>query len=353
MSDLISLYQQAIAAGQIQNEPSQAAVLQQLQEITNSLQQRRSWLARWRNRQPQGLYIYGPVGVGKTFLLDLFYQHLPLREKGRYHFHHFMQQVDAQLRQRQGQADPLQAIARDFALKYKVLCFDEFLVHDVAYAMILAELLQALFAQGVVLVATSNTRPDDLYLNGVQRARFLPAIAAIKLHCQVMALAGKRDFRLGRAPAVTAWLHPLNSANEARMRQQFEQIAIEPQYNQSIRIQNRKIPTLACSSNAVWFDFQVICQLPRSQLDYLELAKAYQTIFISHVPALSEKDTVAAILLIHLVDVLYDTQRRLIILSETTVDSLYCKGEMLKEFARTHSRLTEMQSEDYLQRFDG
>ena len=346
--DLESAYQQAVSQGKIQNEPRQREILSLLQAVSDQMKKKRHWLGRWRNQHPQGLYIYGPVGGGKTYLLDLFYQNLPIREKGRFHFHHFMQQVDAQLRQRQGQVDPLQGIARDFALKYKVLCFDEFLVHDVAYAMILAELLQALFVQGVVLVATSNTLPDELYLNGVQRARFLPAIAAIKQHCQVIALSGNRDFRLGRTTSLTAWLHPVTADNEALMRQQFEQVAIQPQYNRTIPIQNRAIQVLASSKNAVWFDFQVICQMPRSQLDYLELAQQYDTVFISHVPVLTEKDTVAAILLIHLIDVLYDNHRRLIILSETTVDCLYVKGEVLKEFARTRSRLSEMQSADYL-----
>lgn len=348
---ILSLYHQAIEEGDIEKNPEQLIVVEQLQAIADKLEKNKtSWIARIRGHQLRGLYLYGSVGVGKTYLMDLFYQSLNYRFKARYHFHHFMQQVDAQLRRLQGEKNPLQIIARNLAKQTKLLCFDEFMVHDVAHAMILADLLKALMAQGVVFIITSNIRPDDLYLNGVQRARFLPAIALIKEHCTVFQLQLQRDYRLGREPLLEAYLYPLNAKVQTRLKEQFEMLAPQASQQGFISVQNRDIPYLQCSERAVWFDFTSICNLPRSQLDYLEIADRFDTVFISDIPVLTEKNTIYAILLIHLVDVFYDRGVRLVVSAAAAVDQLYLKGEMLKEFQRTLSRLKEMQSVDYLQR---
>jgi cell division protein ZapE len=256
----------------------------------------------WQNQDPhginggkknviKGLYVYGPVGVGKTYLVDLLYQYVEEKKKARFHFHHFMQQIDAQLRRLQGQKDPLRHIAKNIAQSVRLLCFDEFLVHDVAYAMILAELLKALHEQGVILVISSNTKPDDLYLNGAHRSRFLPAIAIIKNHCDVFFLNEDRDYRMGRKPLLEAYLYPLNALTAKSMEQQFTLLAQDIRTNGLINIQNRDIPYIQCDEKSVWFAFDVICNLPRSQLDYLEIADLFDNVFVSGIPCLTENHT--------------------------------------------------------------
>lgn len=344
-------YDEAIARGEIENDPLQRQIIAAMDELAQVLSQPRRSLFSWRRTQAiKGIYLYGSVGVGKTFLMDLFFEEVKTRKKIRLHFHQFMQQVDAHLRRLQGQKDPLQVIAAHMAKTTRLLCFDEFLVHDVAHAMILAELLKALFAQGIVLVATSNIRPDDLYLNGVQRARFLPAIALIKSHCQVLALNQPRDYRLGRTLQVETFFYPLNDATRQQFSQQFTQMEPDAEEDGDITVQNRDISFIRCGKDAIWFDFKVICNLPRSQLDYLELVERFSTIFVSDMPQLRERDTVYAILFVHFIDVLYDRGVRLILSADAPLTALYLQGEMSEAFKRTLSRLEEMQSQDYLQR---
>ncbi|ASQ44890.1 cell division protein ZapE [Legionella clemsonensis] len=349
---LIKRYEEIIASGEIEDDPIQRTVLASMQRVCDELRlPRRSWF-NWLQKLPQpiGLYLYGPVGVGKTFLMDLFYEQVEEQHKARIHFHHFMQQVDGQLRHLQGQKDPLRRIATELAKTIRLLCFDEFLVHDVADAMILAELLRALFAQGIVLVATSNTQPDDLYLNGIRRERFLPAIALIKTHCEVLCLGEKRDYRLGRESLRTAYLYPLNAATEASLIEQFMAISKTVKNRESLSVQKRNIPFIKCSETAVWFDFNVICNLPRSQLDYLEIAERFDTVFVSNIPQLTANDTIHAILLMHFIDVMYDRGIRVVMSADVPIEQLYIEGEMSQSFKRTRSRLQEMQSVDYLQR---
>lgn len=349
---LIDAYDAAIARGDIADDPLQRKVLESMHRLSLELDEpiSSSWLP-WR-KPPivKGVYLFGEIGVGKTFLMDLFYQEVREPRKARFHFHHFMQQIDAQLRKRQGQKNPLQAIAADFAQSIRLLCFDEFLVHDVAYAMILGDLLQALFAQGLVLVATSNTAPDNLYRNGVHRERFIPAIELIKARTEVINLGVKKDYRLGRAPKLDAYLTPLGPETTQRLQEQFAFFAPEFQEQGVLEVQNREIPYLYCGERTVWFDFRSICNLPRSQLDYLEIARRFDTIFVSDVPRLTDKDTIHAILLVHFIDVLYDLGLRLILSAAVPLEELYTEGEMSTEFKRTLSRLQEMQSIDYLRR---
>lgn len=348
---LLQCYSLAVEKEEIVDDPLQREVLVRMQQLENELQRSNgSWFSRWYKKQLKGIYVHGPVGAGKTYLTDLFFQHLGEKSKARFHFHHFMQQIDAQLRRLQGRRDPLRLIAKNIAKKTRVIFFDEFFVHDVAYAMILAELLQALMANGVVMIFTSNTSPDDLYLNGVQRARFLPAIALIKQRCVVLHLLEKRDYRLGRNPLFEAYLFPLNEKTKQSMEQQFSQVSDALDANGSINFQRREIFYYKRSSRSIWFDFQVLCHLPRSQLDYLELADRFDTVFLSNVPQLTENHTMQVILFIYLIDVMYDRGVKIIISAAVSVEQLYLKGEMHVTFKRTLSRLIEMQSVDYLSR---
>lgn len=345
---LTTTYDAAIARGDIHDDPLQRDMLQSFQRVADALERpRHFWFRRASQEGIQGLYLFGPVGGGKTFLMDLFYRQVHERHKSRMHFHQFMQQVDGQLRRLQGHSDPLKVIAKILAKTTRLLCLDEFLVQDIATAMILAELINYLFAEGIVLVMTSNTAPDNLYLNGLQRVRFLPAIALIKQHCEVIDLTERRDYRLGRASLETAYLYPLNEKNEAIMASQFNALAKGRAHASVLSVQGRDIPTIQCSDLVVWFEFDVICQLPRSQLDYLEIAQRFHTIFVSRVPVLTAQDTVRALLLTHFIDVMYDSKVRVAISAAAPIDELYLGGEVYVAFQRTRSRLQEMQSVDY------
>lgn len=350
---IMSSYEAAIASGDIEDDPKQRQIIIIMDDLAKTVGHPRKFFLNWRRpRAVKGLYLFGPVGTGKTYLMDLFYEQLDTRRKVRFHFHQFMQQIDLQLRLLQGHKNPLQIIAANLAKTTHLLCFDEFLVQDMAHAMILAELLKALFANGIILVATSNTRPDDLYANGVQRARFLPAIALIKAECTVLELTNKRDYRLGRASKMETWLFPLNEVTTTCFTSQF--IALEPE-NESLgwlSIQNREIPFIKCGKRAVWFDFKVICNMPRSQLDYLEIADRFATLFISDIPILGENDIVFTILFVHLIDVTYDRGIRLVVSAQVPLAQLYRGGEMSDDFKRAASRLEEMQSDDYLRRHE-
>lgn len=344
---LLDHYDGAIAKGELVNDQLQRQVLMTFEQLAQALQRTKTSWFSWRKKSIQGVYLYGGVGIGKTFLMDLFFDNLAIKEKKRFHFHYFMQQVDKQLRELQGIKNPLHVIASSMAKTTMVLCFDEFMVDDVAYAMILAELLQALFNNGITLIATSNISPDNLYAKGVQRARFLPAIAAIKNHCSVIHLPQLQDHRLGRTSTMNTYFYPLSEDTEKKMREQFNRLAPDATWNGEIIIQHRAIAFLACSSTVIWFDFNVICNLPRSQLDYLEIANRFHTLFISNIPVFGEGNTVLALMLIHLVDVIYDRGLMLILSAATIPEELYSQGELLQDFKRTRSRLVEMQSLDY------
>lgn len=348
---ILNAYETATVRGDINDNASQRQVLTSMQRLMDDLNQAKpSWWQVFRKQEIQGIYLYGPVGVGKTFLMDLLYEHANEPKKARFHFHHFMQQIDAQLRQRQGQKDPLKKIATDLAKNIRLLCFDEFFVHDVAYAMILSELFQALFANGIVLVITSNTLPENLYLNGVHRERFLPVINLITTRCEVLHLVHHIDYRLGRELLLQAYLYPLNKKTQAILVEQFLSLTQMFDENGFLQVQNRDIAFIRCGMHVVWFDFKVICNLPRSQLDYLEIANRFDTVFISGIPKLTTKDTVFVIMLIHFIDVLYDRGIKLIISAAVPLEELYTEGEVINEFKRTLSRLKEMQAADYLQR---
>lgn len=337
---IFEAYQVAVNCHKIEDSSAQRMILPSFQRILDQYLLKFLW--RWK--PVLGLYLQGSVGVGKTFLMDLFYQCITDARKERHHFHDFMQIIDQQLRQRQGQSDPLKKIAKSWSKKVRILCLDELLVEDIAHAMILAELLQALISNGVILVITSNSLPEQLYYNGLQRARFIPAINLLKQHCELCILKDNQDHRLGHDARPQSYIFPINEKNQALMTQYYMQLTENKPEAKVLRVENRLIPSMSYHGEVVWFSFQVLCQVPRSQLDYLSIAKRFGTIFLSGVSALSGE---SVILFIRLIDVLYDRGVRLLVYADVPLEELYLGTEYAEIFLRTRSRLIEMQSIAY------
>ncbi|WP_027467771.1 cell division protein ZapE [Deefgea rivuli] len=297
---------------------------------------------------PRGLYFWGGVGRGKSFLMDAFYAGLPFKRKKRLHFHHFMQQIHKDLRAQQGQNDPLGKVADQWAKAVRVLCFDEFHVSDIADAMILGRLMEQLFARGVVLVTTSNYPPDGLYPNGLQRANFLPTIELLKAKLDVLNVDGGQDFRLRTLTAARTYLFPNNAENEQELAELFAKMATAHDESTQITIEGRKLKARRCAGGAIWFDFSVLCGDGRGQADYLALSQEYHTVFLSGLPKLNAEQSNLARRFTWLVDVFYDNRVKLIIAADVPVEEVYVSGLQASEFFRTASRLTEMQSKEYL-----
>ena len=297
----------------------------------------------------QGVYLWGDVGRGKTFLMDLFYESLEIKDKRRIHFHRMMSEIHAGLRSNEGMEDPLDLIAKTIAEETRVLCFDEFFVSDIGDAMILGRFLESLFGLGVTLVTTSNVPPADLYKDGLQRERFLPAIRLLEENTQVTQLDAGTDYRLRLLQKAGTFFSSADEDVGRRLSQCIQQIAPGKVDDAgSIDILGRSIPTLGAAKGVVWFAFDDICGGPRSQQDYIEIARFYQTVILSDVPILSSDQDDSARRFIALVDEFYDRRVKLILSSAAGVNSLY-KGTRLQfEFERTRSRLIEMQSRKYL-----
>jgi cell division protein ZapE len=302
----------------------------------------------------RGLYLWGGVGRGKTWLMDLFFQSLPFGEKRRRHFHRFMYDVHAQLKTLIDQQSPLETVAATIADQTRVICFDEFFVTDIADAMILGTLFESLFRRGVSLVATSNVPPKDLYKDGLQRARFLPAIALLEQNTRVLAVEGGTDYRLRQLTQAGTYL--LSSAPDTAQRLEalFTELADgdadSAQFASSIEIEGRPIPVVRESSNTIWFEFEAICEGPRSQNDYIEIARDYQSVIVANVPRFTTQRENAARRFIALVDEFYDHNVNLIVSAAAPPADLYHGERLTFEFQRTVSRLIEMQTEDYLAR---
>lgn len=309
------------------------------------------FLSRERNTVPgvPGIYLWGGVGRGKTFLMDLFFETLVLESKRRVHFHRIMKDVHERLGALRNVEDPLATVARDMAAEARVLCFDEFFVSDIGDAMILGRLLHGLFERGVTLVATSNSRPDDLYRDGLQRQRFVPAIEALNQHTQVVELTGDTDYRLKLLQQAGTYLTPDGGLARARLREFFrESASSQVEEDHEIDVNGRKLRTRRCAKGIAWFDFTELCDGPRSQADYIEIARWYPTIIVSGVPELSELREDQARRFIALVDEFYDRHVKLILSAERPADELYTGKRLRFEFERTVSRLIEMQSLEYL-----
>jgi len=299
----------------------------------------------------KGLYFWGGVGRGKTYLMDTFYDSLPFERKMRTHFHRFMQRVHADLKGLEGTKNPLDEIAKRYAAEARIICFDEFFVSDITDAMILGGLFEKLFANGVSLVATSNIIPDGLYRDGLQRARFLPAIALLNRHTDVINVDGGIDYRLRALEQAELYHYPLDAEANESLNRSFESLApdlSEAVSSELVEVNGRGIRSLRTCEDVAWFEFSDLCEGPRSQNDYIELAKVYHAVLVSNVPQLGRSNDDSARRFINMVDEFYDCGVKLIISAAVPIHEIYTEGRLSFEIERTQSRLLEMQSHEYL-----
>ena len=364
MSSPLQRYQRDIESGGFSHDQAQAhavACLQRLYEeliaVPPTTQGRglAGVFARFRKAPPvasiKGLYFWGGVGRGKTYLMDTFYDTLPFDDKLRAHFHRFMQRVHRELKDLAGEKNPLVMVADRIADEARVICFDEFFVSDITDAMILAGLFKRLFERGVVLVATSNIVPDQLYKDGLQRARFLPAIALIQENVEVVNVDGGVDYRLRALEQAELYHSPLDDQAEASLQRSFTSLAPEaPEANVALDIEGRNIVAKQVADDVAWFEFDELCDGPRSQYDYIELARIFHAVVIGNVPILGAGRDDQARRFINLVDEFYDRNVKLVLSAAAPLASLYAGGRLDFEFERTQSRLLEMQSKEYLAR---
>ena len=351
-------YQQDCRERGFQANHSQGLVLRAMENCLHALQSERqrrdAWWWRLLRRRPKpvsGLYIWGPVGTGKSYCMNVFYQSIPGQRKLRVHFHEFMHEIQQQLQQHQGQVDPLPHIIADIAATIDVLFFDEFLVGDITNAMILRHVLQALFDHGVTLVASSNTEPDRLYWKGLRRERFIPAIRLLKQHVQVFECDAGVDFRRVQRQALPVYFTPISNRSAVEMARAFEHFAEgEGQTGTVLTVLDRPIQTVRCAERVVWFEFSELCQPPRGTADYLQLVKQFSVVCLQGVPELTVVGSNRVLHFINLIDVLYDQGVVLVMSAEAMPARLYLDGPHFTEFQRTQSRLFEMTHGDWLQR---
>ncbi len=305
----------------------------------------------------KGLYFWGGVGRGKTHLMDLFYEALPFEKKMRIHFHRFMREVHQSLTRLQGKKDPLDLVAKEISDKAFIICFDEFFVSDITDAMLLGGLMEALFSRGVSLVATSNIDPDNLYKDGLQRQRFLPAIALIKQHTEVLNIDGGIDYRLRALEQAPLYYSPIQDDTETSLYSCFQHLAplgtsgfFCVESNVNVEIEGRNLLAKHVADDVIWFDFKTLCDGPRSQIDYIEIAKEFHAVLVSDVPQMGRHNDDMARRFILMVDEFYDRNIKLVISADVELALLYREGRLNFEFERTVSRLQEMQSHEYLAR---
>ncbi|MGQ9723755.1 MAG: cell division protein ZapE [Tepidimonas sp.] len=347
-------YEAELAARGFRSDPAQLRAVEALERCAAQwayFKQRRSnALKKLINRLPipRGVYLYGGVGRGKSFLMDCFCGAVPLRRKTRLHFHEFMREVHRELADLQGTVDPLDALARRIAARFRLICFDEFHVADITDAMILHRLLEAMHKYGIGMVTTSNFHPDGLYPDGLHRDRILPAIELLKHTMDVVNVDHGVDYRRRALELVRFYLMPLGDATEHEMETIFERLAEAQDQDPVLHIESREIRAIRRAGGVVWFDFRTLCGGPRSQNDYLELASQFHTVLLSNVPHLPVNMASAARRFTWLVDVLYDRRVKLIVSAAVPPEQLYTEGPLVNEFARTVSRLNEMQSKEYL-----
>ena len=352
------LYARRIAERGFERDEAQATAVARLDDLRGRLlaagradaPRRLRWLRRRRSRPERGLYLWGEVGRGKTWLMDLFVESLPGAPVRRRHFHRFMRDAHETLKTLRDRPDPLDLAAAQFARDTRVLCFDELAVADIADAMIVGGLFAGLFRRGVSLVATSNVRPSDLYRDGLQRQRFLPAIGLIERHVETLEIAGPTDYRLRRLTSAGVYLSSAAPDAAERLRTLFDQLEGESVAGGSIEIAGRPIAVVRRGAAAIWFDFAALCATPRSQDDYIEIAREFATVVVSDVPVFDGFAESEARRFIALVDELYDRSVNLIVSAAAAPADLYRGERLTAEFRRTASRLAEMQSERYLAR---
>lgn len=352
---VIQYYEKALAEHGYQPDAAQRMAIERLQRYYDEWvafkAARSSSLKRLFSRPevPRGVYMWGGVGRGKSFLMDAFYEAVPLRRKTRLHFHEFMRGVHRQLEEVKGKTDPLDEVARRIAAKYRLICFDEFHVSDVADAMILHKLLDGLFRHGVSFVMTSNYEPSTLYPDGLHRDRILPAIALIKEKLDILNVDTGVDYRRRALEQVKLYHSPLDEISRQALEQTFARLAEGPEAADPVlHIENRDIRPVRLAANIVWFDFATLCGGPRSQNDYLELAGRFETVILSDVPRMTARQASEARRFTWLIDVFYDHKVKLIMSAECEIEQVYTEGPMANEFHRTVSRVLEMQSQEYL-----
>ena len=351
----LTWYQAASQQAAFIRDAAQARAIEHLDRLWTELmmfkRKRNRFLGRsLRSPQlPKGLYFYGGVGRGKSFLMDAFYGCLPYRRKRRVHFHAFMAEIHQRLRGLKSEANPLKAVAAEIAKETRVLCFDEFHVSDIADAMILGRLLENLFNEGVVLVATSNYAPSELYPQGQNRSSFLPTIALIEEKLTILNVDGGEDYRHRTLTAAEVFYIPANEENERKLADLFTQVtAGQVERPSEIEIHGRMLRCKKRTDKAIWFDFRMLCFGPRSQADYLYLSEHYEMIFVSGIEKLSQTERAEARRLTWLIDVMYDYRVKFCATCDVPVGEIYVEGDFAQEFVRTASRLTEMQSQEYL-----
>ena len=371
MTSPLSLYQQALSRGEFQPDDVQKEAVTRLDVIYQSLKNkplgdppvqkglfgRLSGLIGKPSPQVtppiEGLYMWGGVGRGKTWIMDLFFQSVPSPRKLRLHFHRFMLRVHQELAELQGQVDPLLIIADRFKAETDLLCFDEFFVSDITDAMLLGTLMEALFNRGITLVATSNIPPDELYRNGLQRARFLPAIEQIKRYCQVMNVDAGIDYRLRTLTSAHLWKTPITAAANTEMTQMFSRLSgqdYEAVAAPVLEINHRAMATLKAHQGVVALAFNTLCGEGRSQLDYIALSKQFHTVLLFDMPVLTGRTEDSARRFLALVDEFYERHVKLVVCAAVALEEIYQGNQLKFEYQRCLSRLQEMQSEEYLRR---
>ncbi len=351
--NVFEYYRHALSERGYQSDPAQLAAVERLQRSYDE------WVAYRSKRStkltkllrhpdiPRGVYLWGGVGRGKSFLMDSYYAVVPLVRKTRVHFHEFMRGVHRALDEQRDVEDPLLIVAKKIARRYRLICFDEFHVSDIADAMILYNLLQALFDHGVSFVMTSNYAPDGLYPDGLHRDRMLPAIALLKEKLDVLNVDAGTDYRKRIMEQVSAYHVPLGPESDRALLRAFLDIAETTESDPKIRIESRDVRCVRRAGGVVWFDFATLCGSPRSQNDYLEIASRFHTVILSNVPKMSAEMASEARRFTWLVDVLYDHRVKLLMSAAVAPDQLYTEGTLANEFHRTVSRIIEMQSREY------
>ncbi|MEN1928718.1 cell division protein ZapE [Luteimonas sp. MJ250] len=359
-------YREGVARGDWDDDPAQHAPLAALDRVHEAVAgtPRRGWLARTfggGEPAPQGLYLWGGVGRGKTFMVDLFYAGLPLpvakldaggsggNGKRRTHFHRFMRAVHERLREHAGERDPLAAIVAEWRRSLRVLVLDEFFVSDIGDAMLLARVLDRMFAEGIVLVTTSNIAPSGLYADGLQRARFLPAIDLLERHCQVVEIISDTDYRLRELTRSPVYRAPLDAGSDAWLDARWHALGGDDAHREgSIELDGRRIPTRARCPGMAWFDFEALCEGPRAASDYIGIASEFHTVLLGRVPVMAATRDDAARRFVTFIDEAYDRNVKLVCTAAAAPHALYGGERLAGAFERTASRLIEMQSSDYL-----